>query len=294
LQALTRLVDLRLSVSADSSVEEMGSRVTASMLACMHNLTCLQLSTGVEVEPGALAGKTNLRHLDLHHCRLPGRRRCSAAWAVGASQLLSHLQQLQQLTHLNVTGTLRGAEADPPAAAYSALTASSTLQHLTISTIVLPPAAWQHMFPVGRQLPHLRYLDTSAVVDPSQDYSFAAAPDFSSLVGCCPRLQVLHIQHRLCNTQLLAPLRGLTGLRRLEMGGNQVTADDLQAVSQLTGIRELSVLCLNIIEAELLLPLLELQQLTTCHLCVFFGQASGHDVKWTSEVGSALLSWFIT
>jgi hypothetical protein len=47
----------------------------------------------------------------------------------------------------------------PPAAAYAALTASSKLQQLDISSCVLPAGVWQYVFPVGRQLPHLQKFD---------------------------------------------------------------------------------------------------------------------------------------
>jgi hypothetical protein len=160
LQVLTRLVDLRLtSVGAYGSVQEPGSRITASMLASMHNLTCLHMSSGVEVEPGAVAGKTKLQHLELCGCKVPGG-------AAGVSDFLSHLQQLQQLTHLTVSQTFKSREAVPPAAAYSALTASSKLQPLNINHMAMPAVAWQHMFPAGRQLLHLQYLDISAAVQP--------------------------------------------------------------------------------------------------------------------------------
>jgi hypothetical protein len=87
--ALTRLADLRLLLP--------GCSVTASMLSSAQHLTRLQLRTGrcdgFCFEPGALAGKTLLQHLELQRCRMAGR-------AAGVVQLLSELPKLQQLTCL--------------------------------------------------------------------------------------------------------------------------------------------------------------------------------------------------
>jgi hypothetical protein len=104
---------------------------------------------------------TQLQRLELVKCSIAGG-------PAGAAQLLSHLQALQQLTYLDVnnldlTGRLDSDSASPPAAAYSSLTASSKLLHLDISWGVLPAGAWQHMFPAGKQLPHLRTLIISHV-----------------------------------------------------------------------------------------------------------------------------------
>jgi hypothetical protein len=105
------------------------------------------------LEPGALAGKTQLQRLQVKymHPKLTGAQ---------LAQLLSHLQPLQQLTNLNLAHSLTADEQDsPPAAAYAALTASSKLQHLDLTCCTLQAGAWQHMFPAGRQLPQLLSLD---------------------------------------------------------------------------------------------------------------------------------------
>jgi hypothetical protein len=105
LQALTRLRDLRLGWLGPGNL----MRVTASCLSGTTNLTRLECSG--HFEPGVLAGKT--QHLQLTHLR-------ASAGAAGEAQLLSHLQPLQQLTHLNLTHSFRAfAEGNPPAVAYS-------------------------------------------------------------------------------------------------------------------------------------------------------------------------------
>lgn len=51
------------------------------------------------LEPGALAGKTQLQHLSLRGVKMAGA-------AAGKAQLLLHLQPLQQLTQLHLPGSL--------------------------------------------------------------------------------------------------------------------------------------------------------------------------------------------
>lgn len=85
------------------------------------------------MEPGVLAGKTQLQHLDIWGVIIGG--------AAGQAQLLSQLQALTQLTHLRLTySTSPDDDGDdtPPAAAFAALTASSKLQHLDIQDCVVP------------------------------------------------------------------------------------------------------------------------------------------------------------
>jgi hypothetical protein len=234
LQALTRLVHLRVE---DADLCEGGIRITASMLSGAHLLTRLELCDGVELEPAVLAGKTQLQHLHIEHCKLGAARD-----AAHAAQLLSHLQPLQQLTHLDLTGTLwEDIKADnPPAAAYAALTASSRLQHLNIRACAMPAAAWQHILPAGRQLPQLQDLIIKALQLPSK--RVGVVPEGTRLVSCCPGLQCLDVQFLPYSAGLLAPLQGLSGLHTLHLE-DTMSADKegLQETCQLTGHRELSV-----------------------------------------------------
>jgi hypothetical protein len=101
LHGLTRLADLQLQVKREYS------SITASMLSGMHSLTRLvvlgEIARGADglevvapaVEAGVLAGKTQMQHLDLGGCCMPGG-------AAGVAQLLTNLQGMQQLTHLNL------------------------------------------------------------------------------------------------------------------------------------------------------------------------------------------------
>lgn len=143
MQALPCLKDLRLRLSEPF-------HVNASPFSGMQGLTRLE-APGFTLEAGVLAGTTQLRHLALPSCRMRER-------AAGVAQLLCQLQGLQHLTFLNLRDSLAH-QADPPASAYSALTANSKLQHLNVSFCTLPAGAWQLLLPAGRQLPHLTSLN---------------------------------------------------------------------------------------------------------------------------------------
>jgi hypothetical protein len=177
LQALTRLKGLRLYFDGEAA-----AAVNSTMLSGMQHLTRLELFGLSELDPGALAPHTQLQHLELSDCLIRGA-------AAGVGQLLFHMQRLQHLTELQFC-----CHDDPPGpvASYSALTASSRLRHLQISACKLPTGVWQHVFPAGRQLPHLHSLDVDSNELPSGGH--ATAPDGQRLVSCCPSLRLLSMQ----------------------------------------------------------------------------------------------------
>jgi hypothetical protein len=249
LQALTWLVELQLD-------GWQGVVITSSMLSGMQYLTRLQLSggfIGMELAPGALASKTQLQHLCLHGCEVLGG-------AAGEAQLLSHLQPMQQLTHLDLFDSLDEVEeSNPPASAYAALTASSKLQNLDISQCTLPAGVWQHVFPAGRQLPNLQSLNLNGVKQPSGEY--ATAPEGSRLVSCCPGLQYLDMWS--LRSPELAIVQGLSALTTLRCNLGDATVQVVQAVCQLTRLRELDVQeCDPMKEQGLLLQATQLNKLT--------------------------------
>jgi hypothetical protein len=116
---LTNLVDLRLTPASCCCI-------AGSMLAGPRNLTRLDVCSYDEadciVEPEALAGKTNMQHLSLLECN-------KSMDAQEYMQLLAQLQQMQQLTHLDLQETLTATLEPAP---FSALTASSKLQYLCV------------------------------------------------------------------------------------------------------------------------------------------------------------------
>jgi hypothetical protein len=248
LTALTRLVDLRLHVGYTDGGDG-SSVITAAMLSHTCHLTRLQLSHEAKVEPGILACKTKLQHLQLVECVLLGRE--------GEAQLLSHLQHLQQLTYLSLCETLRSGDSKP--SAYAALTASSMLERLDIGWCRLPDGVWPHIFPTGRQLPHLRWLGLE--VAETQVNWPAEAPDGSSLVSCCPSLWGLNIEGLQCTRELLVALQGLSRLCDLYVDDFSTTGEGVEALCQLKQLEQLYVACVNTTQEGLLLQLTQLKQL---------------------------------
>jgi hypothetical protein len=249
LQALTRLVDLRLEQIGDFSI-------TPSMLSGTQKLTRLQVKLG-KLQPGALAGNTQLQHLQVTLCSLSGK----------AEALLSHLQPLQQLTNLCLSYSCQFRADGPPAAACAALTASSRLQQLDLSGCQLPAGAWQHLFPAGRQLPQLQSLDVSLVKQPTSGY--AAIPDISRLVSCCPSLQCLKLRGLQIEPNLLQGLSGLHTLQTLHLTAAEPMQQTLDVVCQLTRLKQLHVDLTEPSQEGLMLQLTQLRQLTalTCRRC---------------------------
>jgi hypothetical protein len=246
LQGLTSLQHVQLMLSNEHSVP-------ASMLTGSRQLTRLGLVGVVgecgqrpEFEPDVLTCQTHLQHFALVDYII-------ADWSAGVSQLLSHLQQLQQLTYLDLSRSLLYTA---PADAYSALTASSKLQTLDLPECKLPANAWQSIFPPGRQLPHLRRL---GIMKNRYSDGLATAPPGISLVSCCPGLQSLCMLGLQCSTEVMAALQGLSGLKGLSLTpAGPISGDGLQAVCQLTGLAHL---LLDRCDTEDLLPLTQLHQL---------------------------------
>jgi hypothetical protein len=282
LTALTRLADLRLAHLWLADLYPFHEqRVTAGMLSGMCHLTRMALDAGC-FEPAALAGIAQLRNLKLVACtagwcpRWCPQRLRTPSNASGLAELLSQLQHLQQLSHLDLRNTIRDYESCfSLAAAYAALTASSKLQHLSISQCTLPAGVWQHLFPAGRQLLHLTSLDFSAVKEPDLDDPYPA-PDYGRVVSCCPNLQSLNMVSLAYNTQQeLMPLRGLSGLHTLHLvtgtghfvedGISADTGEALQALCQLTGVRKLHLGVYDDPTPVMLAQLQQLPQLTELH-----------------------------
>jgi hypothetical protein len=117
---------------------------------------------------------------------------------------------------------------------------------------------WQHVFPSGRLLPHLRVLNVADVHTPKGP---ASVPEGSRLVSCCPGLQALDMQRLQYGSDVLAPLTGLSSLQKLNLFPNvNSSAEGLEVVCQLTGLKWLELEVPR--EAgEQLLQLTQLQQL---------------------------------
>jgi hypothetical protein len=202
LSALTGLQELLLHIGEDDHTRQCPS--TASMLGLqLQRLTRLEVENFPSIEPAALAGKPLLQHLRLTACG-------SAHSSAENAQLLSKLQHLQQLTELVIlllvllvllvllpaVGSpwrIALVDALPPASAFAALTASSNLRSLTLSSCTLPADVnvWRYVFPVGKQLPQLTSLTLEYLRYPSGGPT--VAPGEKLLAGCCPGLQHLKV-----------------------------------------------------------------------------------------------------
>jgi hypothetical protein len=257
------------------------------MLSGMCHLTRLAVLSAA-FEPTALAGKPRLQHLELAVFTL------QPPSASGVAALLSKLQQQTQLTYLDLEHSVRTVEErNPPPAAYAALTASSKLQHLSISECRLPAGVWQHMFPAGRQLLHLTTLNISVIEQSS--CGAMPAPEGSRLVSCCPSLQSLNMCYLRYRPQQLTQLQGLSGLHTLHLltGTAQELADNvpadtgqtLQAVCQLTGLRKLRLMVDDAHTSRLVTQLQQLQRLP--HLTML-DYLEGTPAVLQQEVGGSL------
>lgn len=180
-----------------------------------------------------LAGKAHLKHLELWPCFLLGHE----DW------LLAELQHLTQLTWLCLSNVDKHPSCHPhlrmcpAAAAYSALTASSTLEELHVTGFKAQPGVWQRILPAGRQLPHLRALNVS-ITDTT---GAPQQPELVDLVAACPGLQQL-VAGEEDEVEVLARL---TALQSLELDYSGSLAGGLQSLTQLTQLTRLEVTSLD-------------------------------------------------
>jgi hypothetical protein len=183
-----------------------------------------------DLEPSCLLPMTTgLTSLYLHHIDLQPIQ-AQQDGDLGASQLLQLLVRLTALRELSLEQI--GGSWPQQASAYSALTASSSLQQLWVNACQLQGAVWAHVFPVGRQLPQLHVL--SAWLNGGSDRASFGSADITRLVSCCPGVEDLRID--LCADASLAPLQSLTALTSLNIVGPvspAVISSDLAALTQL-------------------------------------------------------------
>jgi hypothetical protein len=259
LQAMTRLADLRVGGYPNH-------RFTADMLSGLCSLTRLAL-TSTSLDPAALAGKTQLQHLELCKCYLP-------SGAAGVAELLSQLHDMTQRIHLDLGETLWDVDtSNHSATAFSALTASSKLQHLNVKYCLLPEGVWQHVFPAGRQLQNMQSVVLDCVkvavrgsIRGREPLDYRHVAPGSSLVSCCPELQHLDMQFLHCSSELVSALPGQSRLTMLRMGAVDGVSgtEALEAICQLTGPRDLQLISHS--EPQGVLLLTDLKMLT--HLCI--------------------------
>jgi hypothetical protein len=212
--------------------------VTEVAVPCMLKLSALQRLKLVKcpgMQANALASFTRLQHL--HLVTFQG---------MTFPELLATLTGFTQLTYLSIATS---ATASAPAEAFRALTASSKLVHLSLTSL-LSPLLWDHVLPPGLHLPHLTRLEAL----------FCSPISLQRLPAVCPALQELHLsihedygvpssRTRRSSTgdqtaaaapypiESLGELSGLTSLH-LRAGDFSCVA---KGVWQLTGLRKLQV-----------------------------------------------------
>jgi hypothetical protein len=148
--------------------------------------------------------------------------------ALGAShllQLLARQTALRELLLINIEG-----DWPQQLAPYAALTASSSLQELSVEYCDFEGAVWPHVFPAGRKLPQLRVFRGGAPAAP-----FGSA-GITRLASCCPAVEELTLTP--AADASLAPLRSLTALTSLHVGSVSLAPihSDLAALSQLRSL----------------------------------------------------------
>ena len=242
--------------------------ISAGLLSGMQQLTHLDVqSPEANAAPGQPSSfDPGAWHAQLHSVSLS--HFTIAGGSAGTAQLLSAWSHMQQLTCLDFRHSLPRDETGPPAAAYSALTASSKLSHLGVSWCTLPDSVWQHVFPNDRRLPDLQSLVFAEVkqqqplIDPPATPAAAPVPDGDRIVCCCPGLRQFHVPGLFHTQALLAPLTGLTALDLLNLNpASNSTSDGRELVLQLTGLKALHMVQRGE-DGALLLQLGQLRQLT--------------------------------
>lgn len=223
-----------------------GMQITDQVLPAAMQLTALRLSfsrrstlggPGPVSLPGldtALAGQSQLQQLAVLNLPKP-----AADAAAATDAFLAAVGRMTQLTMLDLEHSLQ-AQA-PTAAAYSALTASSKLQSLSLRHVKCPPGALQHLLPEGRQLPHLQELLLL-----HSDVAPTTVADISRIVSSCTALTKLSTNPSFQAVpsaedldMLLPPLLGLTRLRSLCIRG--VGEAGVDALAQFPALRTLAL-----------------------------------------------------
>lgn len=243
-QALTALTGLRL---ADTHLS-----IDAPSASSIDTLTALQhlaLEDCPSLDPALLRPMTNLHHLQISHTDLTGG-------AAGTADFLTWLSRLQGLTHLDLSRSMwrpNAGAANP--AAYSAFTASSSLQILDLTAAWLPAGAWAGIFPPSRQLPQPRSV---CLVNTPNSLS---SSDLASLVACCPGVRSLDLARSGSYGDELSVFQQLTSLTKLSVAcsNSQVATTVLP---RLTGLRDLRLGLLSRVKADRLSPLTTMTQLT--------------------------------
>lgn len=206
---------------------ELLSSSTAPSVAQLSGLLHLEMAEGSLglVCPSILQKMPHLRYLFMVNIA-----------GAGLPVLLAALQNMQQLQHHTLGSSGRQALAGDAIQQYAALTASSHLTHLDLLADykMLADGAAQHMFPEGKQLPHLRSLwlgyDEESYRHDYTDYPQPIGPgDLAHLAAACPAKQQLWAVQSIQPGADLHNLALLTSLTHLKVGRCGLPAEALAA-----------------------------------------------------------------
>jgi hypothetical protein len=177
---------------------------------------------------------TNLLSLELERCQLTTSAvlRLTALTALHIQEVFNqglHVaffpwlesQPLAVLSLGKMPGPLGEAT---PAAAWAAVTVSSALQQLDLSSANPPSEAWQHIFPAGRQLLQLTSLQLPLVgrFEQVKRAECMSLNEVEALVQCCPALvqleggKVLSLEPALDTLTALTRLGAVRGQRKAQ------------------------------------------------------------------------------
>lgn len=197
------------------------------------------------IEAAVLRSMPQLRHLELHGRLLPYDDYFPTQEAIAA--LLQALSTLTRLQHLSLSG-LGLSDAEPPYAAFSALTLSSDhLTELKVTDNGGPPlpthGVMEHMFPSGRQLSGLRRLTIHREPDWEEAFCFECEQDLARMINCCQRLESLDITEVVGDISLAPLLRLPDSCRSLQLSvaGEQELEDIADVLAQLVQLTSLNV-----------------------------------------------------
>lgn len=278
--AMHQLQDLHLSIGGGgacgpSSFANLPSTLTAITFTDYRGF-------GEATLPAQLPQLSRLQHLDLYLCRIPPTLLrsmpaqlthleltschllpCGLDRVVQPEGVLALLGTLQRLTQLRVLQLARLSikPGNISVQQFSALTASTHLTRLFLQPAypypLVPRGALQHMFPAGRQLPHLKWLHLSGPrehedeedaygYDSDDDDDAPPSPhsisgqDLARIVSSCPSLDSLCIANDIVEPGAdLSPLKLASGLRLLSIGGDAFTDATAPLIAQLTQLTRL-------------------------------------------------------
>ena len=192
------LTSLDLKIDARGGKDPDPAAPTEIRLSGLSHLHCFRGAL-VRMQPSTLGGVTGLQELSLEEpCHPDGLR-----WR--PRELLAMLQHLTQLRHLEVQSCrLFSIELTSGYQCFSALTASTQLTALILAewshwhwgTGPVPQAAFSHMFPPERVLPHLKTLSLrGCMYSPVENCKpCVEAAQVAMIAARCPALQELELE----------------------------------------------------------------------------------------------------